>query len=328
MARVLALSPGGIGDQVLFFPTLAGLKAWRADLEIDVLVEPRSLGAYALCPSVQRTTAFNFKGNPSLAEWVDLIGSIRERNYDAILSLGRSPGVAFLLWLTGIRMRVGYGGTPLANTLLTHPVPLRQDQYAAAMYHDLLKGFGIDKPCPLPQIRLRPADLVWCEELFRLKGLNPQRLILLHPGASQLARQKGIAKVYPVQKWGAVLSELLQKMPQQQLAVASGPDDQELVQALQRQVGDAAVFLSPPDVGKLAALISHTAMLLCVDSAPMHLAVATGRPLVALFGPTDPQRLVPPDPRFVALKNSFVENISPQQVVQAVMQPFSTAAVN
>jgi len=319
MLRVLALSPGGIGDQILFFPTLLGLKKRYPQLTLDVVVESRSQGAYEVCHAVHRAWTFNFKNDPSLGEWVDLIGGIRERNYDAILAVGRSPGVAFLLWLTGVRTRVGYNSTSIANQLLTNPVSLRQDQYAGQMYYDLLQGFGVSGTAPLPSLTLRPEDAAWAEQQILQLNLDPERLLLLHPGASALAKQKGIAKTYPAQKWATAVAQLLEKQPDYQVVVVSGPDDADLVTALQRQLGNRALFINPPSLGKLAALTARTSLLWCVDSAPMHLGVATGRRLVALFGPTDPQRLLPPDPRFVALQSKFVEQIAPQDIVQATL---------
>ena len=44
--RILALVPGGIGDQILFFPTLDDLKKAHPDAQIDVVVEPRAKSAY------------------------------------------------------------------------------------------------------------------------------------------------------------------------------------------------------------------------------------------------------------------------------------------
>ena len=40
--RILALVPGGIGDQILFFPTLENLKTQYPNSTIDVMVEPRA----------------------------------------------------------------------------------------------------------------------------------------------------------------------------------------------------------------------------------------------------------------------------------------------
>jgi len=50
--RILALVPGGIGDQLLFFPTLESLKNQYPQAAIDVIVEPRAKSAYRVCPYV------------------------------------------------------------------------------------------------------------------------------------------------------------------------------------------------------------------------------------------------------------------------------------
>src|SRR6476469_6607239 len=144
--RILALVPGGIGDQILFFPTLDDLKRYYPDAQIDVVVEPRAKGAYRVCKSVSQVITYDFKDRNGLADWGNLLGVIRDREYDIALSLGRSWLVGLLLWLTGIPTRIGYAG---AGTLfLTNPVPLKPEQYAAHMYHDLLQGLDVNSPCP------------------------------------------------------------------------------------------------------------------------------------------------------------------------------------
>jgi ADP-heptose:LPS heptosyltransferase len=45
-------------------------------------------------------------------------------------------------------------------------------------------------------------------------------------------------------------------------------------------------------------------LVVCVDSAPMHIAVALPKNLVALFGPTDPKRLLPQDERFLSIRDA------------------------
>src|SRR5579883_2864695 len=131
--RIVALVPGGIGDQLLFFPTLDGLRQAYPKAQIDVVVEPRAKDAYRVSKSVHDTILFDFKGRNSLADLGNLLGSIREREYEIVLSLGRRWTVGLLLWLTGIPTRVGYAGTP-GQVFLTNPAPLKQDQYAAQMY--------------------------------------------------------------------------------------------------------------------------------------------------------------------------------------------------
>lgn len=317
--RILALVPGGIGDQVLFFPTIDDLHQAYPNAQIDVIVEPRSVGAYRVCPTVSKVIPFDFKDRNSLADWSNLLGTIRESEYDAVLSLGRSPLVKLLLWLTGIPIRVGYSGA--ANWFLTNPVPLNLNQYAGGLYHDLLKGFGIDKPCPAPSLTLRSKDIDWATAEQAKLGLQGKGYLLVHGGSSALSRAKGIDKVYPPEKWVMVLKGLQERKPDLPIVVVQGPDDAEFVAAL-RSAGLSFEVVKAPDLGKLAALIAAANLMLCTDSGPMHLSIAAGTPTVALFGPTDPAKLLPPgSERFKALKaaSGRMTDIAPQEILETIL---------
>lgn len=318
--RILALVPGGIGDQILFFPTLASLRQRYPEAELAVLVEPRAAAAYEVCPSVHRVLTFPFKERLSLGDLSDLLGRIRERPYDAVLSLGRSLGVKLLLWLTGIPKRVGYAPPGPGRPWLTDPVPLKPAQYAANMYHDLVQGFGITAPAGLPQIRLKKTDLEWAEqERRRLLGDAAQDYVLLHPGASQLSQEKGIQKLYPPEKWVKVVRGFREKRPELPLVLVLGPEDEQLAEGFLSQLPDMPVS-RPAQLGQLAALIGGATLLLCVDSAPMHLGVATQTPLLALFGPTEPERLLPAEGpfRFLKAANGMMESIVPEHILQVI----------
>jgi ADP-heptose:LPS heptosyltransferase len=67
-------------------------------------------------------------------------------------------------------------------------------------------------------------------------------------------------------------------------------------------------------------MIAGATLLLCTDSAPMHLAVATQTPLVALFGPTDPTKLLPSSGPFrvVRANDGKIESITPDQVLKEI----------
>ena len=76
--RILALVPGGIGDQLLFFPTLESLKNQYPQAAIDVIVEPRAKSAYRVCPYVHEVLLFDFKDRNGLADYLNLLGIIRD----------------------------------------------------------------------------------------------------------------------------------------------------------------------------------------------------------------------------------------------------------
>ncbi len=318
MMRLLALVPGGIGDQLLFFPTLDSLKQQYPQADIDVIVEPRSASAYRVCRSVNKVWKFDFKDMNSLADWGNLLGNIRDREYNAVISLGKSFSVDFFLWLTGIPQRVSYAGT--GKLFLSQSVPLNLNQYAAAMYHDLLKGLEINTACPPIKIQVPKGDLDWATKEQQRLGIKDSGYILVHAGSSELSKLKGIDKIYPAASWVTVMQAVQAKLPNIPLVLLQGPDDRPIVAQLVAKLPQMLI-ISPPDIGKLAATIAAANLLLCTDSSPMHLAVAVGTNLVALFGPTEPARLLPEDKRFIAIQSPAgkpISAIAPQDVIDKI----------
>jgi ADP-heptose:LPS heptosyltransferase len=316
--RIVAFVPGGIGDQILFFPTLDDLKQVYPEAQIDVVVEPRARDAYRVSKSVHSTIPFDYKDRNSLADFGNLLGVIREREYDIAISIGQRWGVGLLLWLTGIPTRIGYAGSA-GQIFLTNPVPLKQDQYAACMYHDLLKGLDINTPCPDLSISVPIKDQEWADAERKRLGIQSSGYVLIHGGSSELSKAKGIDKIYPVESWKGIIQDFERRQPDLPLLVVQGPDDAEFVEALVQSNPKLKVTI-PDNIGKLAALIAGANLMLCTDSAPMHLAVAVNTYTLALFGPTDPKRLVPESNRFVAIKSltGQIADISPQAVLEKV----------
>ena len=318
MMRILALVPGGIGDQILFFPTLDDLKQSYPDAQIDVIVEPRAKGAYRVCKSVKEVLTYNFKDRNAMADWGNLLGVIRDREYEGVISLGQRWSVGLLLWLTGIPKRVGYAGSN--NTLfLTNPVPLKTEQYAAEMYHDLLQGFNIKNACPPVAINVPKMDIQWAEAEQQRLGIKESGYILIHGGSSQLALSKGIDKIYPIGNWQKIIEDCQQRQPNLPVVIVKGPEDAGFVTELIKLCPKVKVT-SPDDVGKLAATIAAANLMMCTDSAPMHLAVAVQTYTIALFGPTDPAKLLPKSDRFLGIKSPTgkMADISPEDVLKKV----------
>ncbi len=179
--RVVALVPGGIGDQILFFPTLDDLKRYYPDAQIDVVVEPRSKAAYRVSKSVEEVLAFDFKDRNSLADWSNLVGAIRDREYDVAIAVEQSWLISLLLWLTGIPKRIGYQGK--GSVFLTDSVPFKPSQYAAAVYHDLLQALGIKTPVPELAVSVPKPDIEWGQKEQKRLGVHETGYILIYGGS-------------------------------------------------------------------------------------------------------------------------------------------------
>ncbi|MGB3691729.1 MAG: glycosyltransferase family 9 protein [Spirulinaceae cyanobacterium] len=315
--RILALVPGGIGDQILFFPTLADLKQHYEDATIDVMVELRAKSAYRVCQSVHEVLTFNFPDRNGMADYLNLLGVVRDREYDIAISVGNNWTVGLLLWLNGIPVRVGY---QVSNSwFLTSAVPLKTEQYAAYRYHDLLQGLGIHTPCPQPQVNVPKQDIAWAEEEQKSLGIAESGYILLYSEASKISPSKGINKIYPVTKWQQVVEDIHTKQPELPIVLLQSPDDDEEWLAMMKQACPNLKVIVPGDIGKLAATIAGANLMLCTDSAPLYLSLAVGTYTIALFGLTEAKKRLPPNSEScvgIQSPTQAIADIEPQQILE------------
>ncbi len=316
--RILALVPGGINDQILFFPTIDNLKGRYPDAEIDLVVEPRSTAAYRVSKSVDKVIPFDFQDTNGPADWGNLLGIIRDREYDVAMSLGQKWGIGLLLWLTGIPKRIGYAGGG-GKMFLTNPINLDPNLYAAQRYHDLVKGLGVTDDCPALGVNVPKADIEWAEAEQQRLGIKDSGYVLIHGGASESAKNENPDRIYPAKQWQQIVKDLQTRQPNIPVAIVKGQDDDEFIEAMITVCPDLKV-ISPTDIGKLAATIAGANLLLCTDSAPMQLAVAVGTYTIALFGPTDPQKLLPNNGRSIALKSRTgkIADIPPSDILEKI----------
>ncbi|BAZ48360.1 family 9 glycosyl transferase [Nostoc sp. NIES-4103] len=315
--RVVALVPGGIGDQILFFPTLDDLKRYYPNAQIDVVVEPRSKAAYRVSKSVNEVLAFDFKDRNSLADWGNLVGSIRDREYDVAIAAGQSWLVGLFLWLTGIPKRIGYQGK--GAIFLTDIVPFKPSQYAAAVYHDLLQPLGIKSPTPELALNVPKPDIEWAQREQKRLGVNETGYVLIYNGSDQVSLATDADTIYPVNNWQQIIQDFQYKQPDLPVVVVKGADNEQFVRSLLEYSPEIKVT-TPDDIGKLAAMIAGANLMLSTDSAPLHLSVAVQTYTIGLFGPTEPAKLLPKNDRFLAIKSSTgkVADISPKTVLEKI----------
>ncbi len=305
--RIVALIPGKIGDQILFFPTLDDLKRVYPDAQIDVVVEPGSKAAYRVCKSVTDTIAFDFKDRNSLADWGNLIGLLRDREYDIAISPKRQSLPNLLLWLTGIPTRVGYKGK--GSIFLTAAVPQNFQQSPAVKYHDLLQGLGINSPVPELSINVPSSDITWSEKEQKRLGVQESGYVAFYD--SQPA--DGGAN-YPINSWRQIIQSLQEKQPSLPVVAVKDADNEQFIKAMLASFPDLKVT-SPGDIGKLAATIASANLLVCTDSASMYLALAVQTYTVALLA-KEPESLLESDRLIkVTSPTGKMADISPQTVM-------------
>lgn len=297
LKKVLFINFGGIGDEILFFPTLKDFKKEYPEAEVTLMLEPRSSSCLQLTDTIDETVQYDVKNTNKIIAFINLIKLVRKGRYDAVISAGSNKLISLLLFLSGSKIRVGYDSGGLSRILLSNAVELNKQQYAAAMYHDLLKGIGINNKADVPEVVVPDSKLSFAKELL---GDTSKPIIIIHPGVSQLSIKKNIIKSWPEQKW-AELIDILINSDKYKLVLAGGPDDEETITHIRNYLKDKTfnkdnlidVYGKTKSLIDLAALIKLSNLLICVDSAPLHIGLGVKTKIVAIFGPTDEKKLVP-----------------------------------
>jgi len=317
--RVLALVPGGIDDQILFFPTLDHLKQAFPKVEIDVVTEPSAKAAYSISKAARETIPYPFTSRNSPADWANLLGIIRDREYDVALTLTQSWSLGLLLWLSGIPIRIGYT-SPSNDLFLTATVPLKTQQYQAEQDHDLLKPLNIDAPCPPASLSLPQRSLDWADQQRQRSDIGDQGYVALYPGAAVSASGPDI---YPVTAWCTILKDFQHRQPDLPLVVIQQPETVAIVSQLTQALSGLRV-IQTDTIDQLAAILAGANLVLSTDSYPLYLAVTLNVFALGLFGEYDPARRLPPaegdDTRFIGIPSASqtVADIAPETVLKAI----------
>lgn len=287
--KILFINFGGLGDEILFLPTIISTKKEFPDSEITLALEPRSKGILSLTDIIDETLFADIKGRNKYIELFNLLRRIWTKKFDIVVSSGSNKFISIFLFMTFIKERIGYNSGRLSEKLLTHAGRLNKNQYAAKMYHDLVKPLT-DNITELPEINIEP------------RKTEPDT-VLIHPGVSLLSVKKGMIKTIPAEKWAEVVEKLADAG--KKVVVAGGPDDKQVIETIERIVPCEKylnMYGKTRNLKELAEMISSAEIFLCSDSAPLHVAAALGVKTYVIFGSTDDKKLIPDNGKVIPIK--------------------------
>ena len=287
--KILVINFGGIGDEILFLPTLVSLKKTYPEAKITLALEPRSKGIKDLTNVIDDLILVDIKNKNKYIELLNLIKEARKRKFDVVISSGGNKLISILLWMMGIKRRYGYNTGKLSEILLTTAVTLNKNQYASHMYHDLITPIT-DVKTNTPQIKVEDISI-------------QKNTVLVHPGVSKLSVEKGMIKTISPEKWAQLIDMLAQRG--KKVILVGGPDDAECIDIICRNVADDKFenyYGKTKNLLELANLIASVEKFVCSDSAPLHIGVGVGVRTYVIFGPTDSEKLIPKSDKVVPLK--------------------------
>jgi ADP-heptose:LPS heptosyltransferase len=287
--NMLVVRLDNAGDVVMLGPALRAIKTTNPECQITLLASPAGARAAPLLPWVDSVLVWrtlwqdlgHLPFEPTREN--ELIQLIAERSFDAAMiftSFSQTPHVAaYVCYLAGIPLRAGeskeFGGSTLSTALRGTPDATHQ---VDRNLH-LIRALGFTEIDLALEIAIPDASREAVTRRLREVGITPdQPLVLLHPGASAAARR------YPAARFGQV-AELLQARGWP-LIVTGSERERDLLEIVAGD-GGAIPILTDLSIEEFAALVARASAVACGNTLPLHLADATGTPVVALYSGTD-----------------------------------------
>ena len=291
-----------IGDVVFTTPAIGALRRKFPSAHITYLVEAPAEPVVRHHPGIDELIVLERpRGVARLGYDITLARRLRAGRFDLVIDFHGGPRSGFLTWATRAPQRLGYdlaGRRWCYTTTVPWTRSLVPPKHSVLNQWALLEPIGIEPPDRARDAVIMPLDpdaVRRVEERLLGAGLAPSsRLIVLHVSAGNPFRR------WPASSFASAAATLASADPARRIIVTSGPSESEAAETVANEArqlaGSAAsriVRTGEFDLAELRALIDRAALYIGGDSGPLHIAATTRTPIVALFGPTLPDRSMP-----------------------------------
>ena len=296
--KILILKPSSLGDVIHALPVLRLLKLHFRDSDIFWWIDSALAPLIEGDPDLAGIVRFERKRWGKPKHWPEMIQSIRwlrAQNFDLVIDLQCLARSGVFAWLARGKCLVGLDEVREgARGFYDLAVP-RKDFFTHAVdwYLSVLPALGVPVHKNfswLPE-RKEIADDVerkWIAQPSTFHLPPSTRLILLQPSA----RWKN--KRWPATHFAELVRALLQQFPHARFAVLGSREDRPLGETICAVAPEKTLNLcGKTSLPEMIEWVRRCDLLITNDTGPMHVAAALGKPLVALFGPTEPRRTGP-----------------------------------
>ncbi len=317
--RIVVLRSCCLGDVLLATPLIWALRRAYPAAHITAAVGRWSRPALEHNPDLDGLLDLEGvgTGRPRPTEYVRVLRRLHTGGFDLALVLDRTPLLTALPLLAGIPVRAGIDSAGRGFALNVR-VPWTRVEHEARLFLRVGAALGI----PTDDVGLRfapsPADGDRAARLWSRAGLDGTRVLALAPGGGRNPGMTFAAKQWPPERYAALADRLHETHGLVPLLTGDAHDRALTARIRGLMRSPTTDLAGETSVGALGALYARSALFVGNDSGPTHLAAATGIPVVAVFGPTDPAVYAPFSPRAVALRGPHGLSTSEVDVEQVV----------
>ncbi len=279
---ILIIQTAFIGDAILTLPLIQSLKVNIPTATIDVVAIPRTKDIFEYHPAVSKVYAYNKHSlDKGMIEFIQLTRQLKTRKYDIAIVPHRSLRSALLAWISGIPERIGFDRSS-GKKLLTSVVHYEPSLHEIDRNLVLLRPLGIiQQSGELPKLYPTDEDRSTINDFFTAQQIpQKEQCVAIAPGSIWLTKR------WLPERFAHLAGELSKKFIVFLIGAESDRDLCEMIAGSNSRIINCAGEFT---LLQSAELIRRCIFIVSNDSAPMHLSVSVGTPVIAIYGATVPE---------------------------------------
>ena len=286
--NILIIKMSSLGDIIHALPSLYVLRKAYPEAKITWAVHPAFAGILPGKPWLDDIYLVDRKRIKKPSYWKQVWHDLHEKHFDLVIDLQMIAKSGLISFLSGGKTRIGYNDAREGSFLFSKPVPEihKHSDHIIEQLLDVMRYLG----CPVDKIEfpLRNFDheMETVSSLLHSHGVHGSYVVLI-PGT------RGDYKKWPIEYWG----ELAKKLADDQITtvIAGAKGEMDMGKAIKKISPSPYTvnLMGETNLLELAALEKMAALHISCDTGPLHIANAVHTPIIALFGPTLPDRSGP-----------------------------------
>jgi len=288
--KVLILKPSSLGDVIHALPVLRQIKRHRPEAQVYWWIESGLAPLLEGDQDLAGVVRFYRRRWASPVNWGELIQSIRwmrAQRFDWVIDLQCLARSGAFAWLANGAFTVGLDEPREGARGLYDRIARRASFHTHAVdwYQAVLPLLDVPTTPDFEWIPRRAEVASGVERRWPEDG---RRWVLLQPGARWLTKR------WPLDYYREVVQKAQVRWPDIRFAVMGGAEDRDLGRAIVGPGGGGVLDLTAAlTLPEMVEWIRRCTLMITNDTGPMHVAAALGKPVIGLFGPTEPRRTGP-----------------------------------
>ncbi|MDD5120247.1 MAG: lipopolysaccharide heptosyltransferase II [Candidatus Omnitrophica bacterium] len=331
--KVLVIKLSSLGDIILSTAALRAIreKFMRNNFKISFLIGEEYKDILLRSPYIDELLVCELKNKDKGLAGLWSIGNIlRKKNFDIVIDLQNNRASHILSYLSGSINRYGYDNKKF-SFLLNHVIKDEKPLVDPVTHQfRILKMLGIDLLDNRLELWPFAEDIKAVDELLNAQWLSQIQKIV---GINISASKRWSTKTWPLEYLISLCEEL--GLKDIRVVITGTEEDVPFANILVNSLKNTKIInaCGKTSINELAVLIKKCNVFISADSSPLHIASAVGTPFIALFGPTDHRRHLPPGKNHIVINKDLncspcyktkcrskrcMEQISPAEVLAAV----------